>query len=124
MAMDIKELAERIEIADTFDAAWSHAVVKVLLDYTIADGLMQKPGERLSVEETIQLIDKLVPGWTIHITGTALEPDGHWQCHLRRSDTRDNDEFVGHGKGKHLQNALVVALLHTIDYMIGRKSLT
>lgn len=111
-----RELVEAIENADMLDIDATHAVWEVLGDHVTDENFRQKPSEVLKVEEIIHLIDRLFPGWAIHITGTAQEPDGHWHCNLRRSEILDNDKFLGWGKGKHLQNALVAALLRTFNY--------
>ncbi|MFY0693052.1 MAG: hypothetical protein JXR14_14155 [Paracoccaceae bacterium] len=70
----------------------------------------------------VHLVDRVLPGWTIQMTGTASEPDGHWHCTLRQSAIRDNDEFIGRGEGKILSHALLAALLRTLRYRAGRTS--
>ena len=72
----------------------------------VSESIAELPGlEHFTDEDTsstdalLHAIDLIVPSWSIHLRGSALEPDGHWQCTLRRSEDRDNDEFVGTGKG-------------------------
>lgn len=61
--------------------------------------------------------NKIVPGWSVHLTGKAYVNDGHWTCTLRRSQGRDNDDFVGIGKAKQMHHALLSALLETAEYV-------
>jgi hypothetical protein len=67
-------------------------------------------------DRVIFLVDAVLPGWTILLSGTAIDPDGHWKCTLRRSASRDNDEFIGTSRGPKLSHALAAALLKVISY--------
>lgn len=125
MTEDIEALAARFEQnedvgLDAIEEARS-LLAKHLADnnkdHAISDADIQ------STDAVIHLIDALVPGWSIHIRGRAIEPNGHWHCHLRRSEGRDNDEFIGLGKGRTLSQALIAALLRTVAYLIGRKQI-
>ncbi len=73
-----------------------------------------------SSDQVLHLIDALAPGWSIRLKGKAFEPDGHWSCTLRPSETRDEDEFIGHAKGPHLANAMIGALLRVLAWRISR----
>ncbi len=64
-----------------------------------------------STDSVLHLVDQAAPGWSIHLDGKAFEPNGHWRCTLRPSDTRDDDEFIATAKGPRLVNVLVAALL-------------
>lgn len=64
-----------------------------------------------STDSVLKLVHQCLPGWTIHIKGTATNPNGHWHCSLRQSDIRDNDPYVGIGKGPTLPHALLAAVL-------------
>lgn len=64
-----------------------------------------------STDSVLKLVQECLPGWAIHIRGTATAPNGHWHCSLRRSDIRDNDPYVGIGQGPTLPHALLAAVL-------------
>lgn len=121
MTTDFESLAKRIETSDALDEAAVEQVSEALSGHLPdKDQVRAITAEQLaSSDHVIHLIDDTVPGWAIHITGTAVEPDGHWHCTLRRSDSRDSDEFIGHGTGKVLSHALTAGLLRTVAYMIG-----
>ncbi len=77
-------------------------------------GKVSAPPEAADFESTdkiLRLVKECLPGWSIHIRGTATTPNGHWHCSLRRSAVRDNDAFVGIGRGPSLPHALLAALL-------------
>jgi hypothetical protein len=71
-------------------------------------------------ESVLHLVDTALPGWTIHLTGRAMEPNGHWACQLRPAETGDNDEFIGHGAGPGIATALLAALLRVMDWKTTR----
>ena len=64
-----------------------------------------------STDKVLSLVQECLPGWAIHIKGTATRPNGHWHCSLRKSDIRDNDPYVGIGHGPTLPHALLAAVL-------------
>ena len=64
-----------------------------------------------STDKVLELVHECLPGWAIHIKGTATSPNGHWHCSLRRSDIRDNDPYVGIGQGPTLPHALLAAVV-------------
>lgn len=64
-----------------------------------------------STDRVLKMVQDCLPGWAIHITGTATTPNGHWHCSLRQSDIRDNDAYVGIGKGPTLPHALLAAVI-------------
>lgn len=57
------------------------------------------------------LITHVLPGWSMSLEGRATRGNGHWTCTLRRSDWRDDDPFIGIGKGPTMPHALLAALL-------------
>ena len=63
------------------------------------------------VEDVLHLIDKALPGWSIQLTGKAMETDGHWRCSLRETRGSDEIEIVGLGTGPLVAPALLQALL-------------
>lgn len=64
------------------------------------------------VEQVLHMVDLCLPGWTIQLTGKALEPDGHWRCSLRESRGSDEDHVIGLGSGRLVAVALLQSLLH------------
>lgn len=72
---------------------------------------LTEPIDFESTDEVLGLVRAALPGWTIQIRGMASHPNGHWRCSLRRSDTRDNDPFVGIGHGPTLPHALLGAVI-------------
>ncbi len=75
-----------------------------------------------STHRILHLVDGVIPGWTIKLRGKAFEPDGHWTCSLRPSDSSDDAEMIGYAQGPDLSKTLVVALLRVLAYRT-RKSL-
>ena len=63
------------------------------------------------VEEVLHLVDMALPGWSIQLTGKAMEPDGHWRCSVRETRGSDEIEIVGVGTGPVVALALLEALL-------------
>jgi len=63
------------------------------------------------VDAVLHLIDLALPGWSIQLTGKAIEPDGHWRCSLRETRGSDEIEIVGLGTGPVVALALLGALL-------------
>lgn len=64
-----------------------------------------------SADAVLDVIRECLPGWSIHIRGTATHPNGHWHCTLRSSDVRDNDSYAGIGQAPTLSHALLAAVL-------------
>jgi len=69
-----------------------------------------------SVDQVLALIHEFRPGWSLVIHGTASQPNGHWRCTLRRSSRRDEDEYLGVGRGPTLPHALLAALLKVLAF--------
>lgn len=63
------------------------------------------------VAEVLRLTNMALPGWSIQLTGKAVEPDGHWRCSLRETRGSDEIEIVGVGTGPVVALALLEALL-------------
>ncbi len=120
MTTDLDALAAQVEdthgplqgpVAETAAAALSEHHADGTID---ADAMA-------STDMILHLTDTVVPGWSIHLRGRAIEPNGHWNCTLRRNDARDNDEFIGRGKGPTLSSAILAALLRVVGYQMGQK---
>lgn len=116
---EMEALAARIEVSGALDTATLAALRTALVKEA---GAVPVPAvqDLRSIEEIIHLLDRALPGWSIHLDGTAHEPNGHWHCALRPSALRDNDEFIGYGKGPMLSNALLAALLRVLTYLSSR----
>ena len=124
MADNQEELFQRLETATDHDLSALEDAAKLLS----VSAEQKRAGSRVTpqdietTDEIVHVVDRILPGWTIQVTGTAAEPDGHWHCTLRQSAIRDNDEFIGSGEGKILSHALLAALLRTVQYQAGRAS--
>lgn len=77
---------------------------------------------RADIDSTDAVLDAIYaarPGWSVSIRGTMSHPNGHWRCTLRRSLGRDNDDYLGVGRGPTLPHALLAALLKAISFAGG-----
>ena len=113
--MDIEAVAESVEAADapmTDDEA--AAVVRALR--SARPDIAVSPRDLSSVENLLHLADRIVPGWAILLRGTAFEPDGHWRCTLRETTARDSDAYIGTGRGRSLNAAILAAILRVAPY--------
>ncbi len=72
-----------------------------------------------TTEEVLRLVDRCVPGWTIHLRGRATHPDGHWHATIRENDTRDSDDVIGLGSAPTAALALLMALLRLAAQKAG-----
>ena len=61
-------------------------------------------------EAVVHVISRCLPGWHIHLTGQASEPDAHWRCSLRASEAHDDDDVVGAAHGPTIPLTLARAL--------------
>ena len=125
MKVHLEELAKSVETAPSLDDRMIEGVIEAVGEHRLAERRHREitQADLESTDAIVHLVDEVVPGWTIQITGKALEADGHWKCHLRRSTTRDNDEFIGTGGGATLSHSVLAALLRTIAYQIGRRQM-
>lgn len=67
-----------------------------------------------STDKVLSLIYAMKPGWTVSSRGKASMPNGHWRCTLRESASRDNDEYIGIGRGPTLPHSLMASLLRVL----------
>ena len=120
MNTELSTLVENLEHGDLGTDLLVERAHKCLSQLQAAPEIANKITlERLgSSDGVLDLINAIVPGWSVHITGKAYVSDGHWTCTLRRSSGRDNDEFVGIGRGTQLHHALLSALLRTADFAL------
>ena len=74
------------------------------------------PDDLESTDRVLSVIYAARPGWSVSIRGTMSHPNGHWRCTLRRSMGRDNDDYLGVGRGPTLPHALLAALLKAMSF--------
>jgi hypothetical protein len=107
---DILNVMQRVKGASALDGALlaeaSDAVRGVFPSLPALSQPVLEP-----VEEVLHLIDMALPGWSIQLTGKAMEPDGHWRCSLRETRGSDEIEVVGLGTGPAVALALLEAFL-------------
>ncbi len=112
MNKDLAKLAQEVEAALTLESNLVERVIaqlhRVLKDQNI------EPKHLDSTDKILSLITAIRPGWVISMRGTAHLPNGHWSCSLRKSDMRDNDEYLGIGRGPTLSHSLLAALLKAL----------
>ena len=114
MNMELATLAEDVEAALVLEDDLAERVLSVInglsaeLDITRAD--------LDSTDQVLALIYAARPGWSVSIKGTATLPNGHWRCTLRKSASRDNDEYLGIGRGPTLPHSLLAALIKALSF--------
>lgn len=112
--IDMKSLIDRIASAKAFDATvLGEAIVALKPVFPQAELTVESDGDMTAA--ALHLVDQCIPGWTISLTGKAVEPDGHWRCTLREGTARDNDEFIGTGRGPTAAQAIAAALIHVAE---------
>lgn len=121
-SLQLEGLAERLESATANQPGLIEEVAACVSQFLPDTRSQDKvtASDLSSSDDVLHLIDVIAPGWSIRLKGKAFEPDGHWSCTLRPSETRDEDEFIGHAKGPHLANAMMGALLRVLAYRIRR----
>lgn len=107
----MQELADRIEAALTVEEYLGREIKKTLRDLDITEDIDISEVDLDSTDQIFSLVHLMLPGWTISLKGKAWKPNGHWVCSLRKTSSRDNDEFVGVGRAPTLPHALLSALL-------------
>ena len=114
--IDLTELQGRVDGADRVDESLlddsAHALRSAFPELSTPP-----TGQREPTDGALWLIDRCLPGWTIVLRGTATEPDGHWTCHLRRSDIRDDDAVIGRGAAPRVGLAMLRALIDAARQM-------
>ena len=125
MRKDFESLARSVEEADRLDKETVSMLSEVLESYLAGSGKSSETGvsEVVSSDDVIHLVDETIPGWSIHIKGKALEPNGHWHCNLRRTDSHDDNDFIALGKGPVLANVLLATLMRALAYLTKHKEI-
>ncbi len=112
-AADLRELAVQVESQVTLSAEAREQAAAALAQ---AGGATDRP-DAATIESTdalLAVVQRILPGWTVALDGLAMAPNGHWRCTLRRSASRDDDEYVGVGHGPSLPHALLAATLKVL----------
>lgn len=110
---DLLDLADRIEAALTIDEALASDALQELARLDAPAKGMTK-SDLDSVDRILALIYAVLPGWTVSVKGKTWQPNGHWVCSLRKSSSRDSDEFIGVGNAPTLAHAALGALLRVV----------
>lgn len=86
-----------------------HALQFLLPDCDTVKGLT---ADYLDTTDHAMLVaDDAYPNWNVHIRGRTNDKDGHWQCTLRETDSRDSDAVIGVGRSPVLAQAILAAVL-------------
>jgi hypothetical protein len=112
---ELQGLQERLNNADRLDRGLLNEATDALRGiFPRVPPHADAPAEL--AEGVLHLVDICLPGWTISLTGKAVEPDGHWRCYLREASARDNDEVIGIGTAPTVTQAILGALLRIAIY--------
>ena len=108
-----QDLTARLAAANTLEgemlAEIRAAAAAVFPDAPAHPEVLAEPSEAV-----MHLLAHCLPGWNIHLTGQAAEPDGHWRCSLRKSDAHDDDQVVGTAAGPTVPLVLALALMDVV----------
>ncbi|MBM9593104.1 hypothetical protein [Roseitranquillus sediminis] len=106
----LEALLARVDEARELDANLLHEATEAIREvFPGVPAEATAPTE--ATEAVLHLVDRCLPGWTISLQGQATEPDGHWQCFLRESASRDDDAMIGSGRAPTVSLALLEAIL-------------
>ncbi len=113
----LAKLAERVEAALMIDDALADEALAAVRTLSPACDMDRRGLD--SVDAVLALIHDVRPGWSVSIRGNVIAPNGHWRCTLRKSSGRDNDEYLGVGRGPTLAHALLASLLKAMAFAAG-----
>ena len=114
MDVGLTKLAEEIEAALVLEADLAERALAALAN--ASSGIVVDVADLDSTDKVLAIIYAVRPGWSISIKGNATRPNGHWRCTLRKSSDRDNDEYLGIGRGPTLAHSLLAALMKALSY--------
>ncbi|WP_373051378.1 hypothetical protein [Thalassovita aquimarina] len=114
MDKTLAELAHEVEAAFVLGDDLADRVMDEIQKHS--DDLEIGRGQLESTDSVLALIYAIRPGLTLSMEGIARLPNGHWRCSLRRSATRDDDAYLGIGRGPTLPHALLAALLNALAF--------
>jgi hypothetical protein len=110
----MQALAARIEGAASLDLDLAVATLEGLRTALPQARSDLRPGAVESTDAALHLVARLLPDWSVALSGTAHEPEGHWTCTLRPSGARDDEEVIGIGRAPTPPLALIAALLRVV----------
>jgi hypothetical protein len=110
-------LAEEVEASLVLDDDLAERALKVVNELSAEHKIGRADLD--STDKVLGIIYAVRPGWSVSIRGTMSRPNGHWRCTLRRSLGRDNDDYLGVGRGPTLQHSLLAALLKAMSFAGG-----
>lgn len=111
-------LADKIEAALLIDDDLAASAVDMIAAIDKENSVTFSASDMDSTDRILALIYHALPGWTLSIKGKTWQPNGHWTCSLRRSSGRDNDEYIGVGRGPTLPHSLLAALFRVFAHRI------
>lgn len=115
MDKKLAALADEIESALYLEEELAGRTMGVINDLC-GNEAVERASELDSTDKVLGLIYALKPGWSVSTRGKASMPNGHWRCTLRKSTSRDNDEYIGIGCGPTLPHSLLAALLRVLAF--------
>ncbi|MDU8945509.1 hypothetical protein [Ovoidimarina sediminis] len=111
---NLLELADRIEAALKVEDALAGDILAAIAEVDAAVDAQGKLYNLDSTDQLLSLVHLVLPGWTVSLKGKAWQPNGHWVCSLRKTSSRDSDEFIGVGRAPTVPHALLGALLRVL----------
>jgi len=115
MNMELAALAEEMESALVLEDDLVRRVISLL--NSLSSELSLDRADLDSTDKILSVIHTVRPGWNITMKGNATMPNGHWRCTLRQSSSRDNDEYLGIGRGPTLPHSLLASLLKALSFV-------
>lgn len=114
MNTELAALAEEVEAALVLGEELAGRTLSVIND--LSGDLQIESADLDSTDKVLSVIYAVRPGWSVSIRGKATMPNGHWRCTLRKSSSRDNDEYIGIGRGPTLPHSLLAALIKVLSF--------
>ena len=114
MDKELATLAQEVESALDLGTELADRTIAAINAHRSGPGIERSALD--STDEILKLIYAIRPGWSLSMKGIAVLPNGHWRCALRKSEGRDNDEYLGVGRGPTLAHSLLAALLKVLSY--------
>ncbi len=108
------ELADRIEAALTIDEGLAAEALHQIRTLNASDAGDFTAADLDSTDRILTIVYGSLPGWTVSLKGKTWQPNGHWVCSLRKTSSRDSDEYVGVGRAATMPHALMGAFLRVI----------
>jgi hypothetical protein len=115
----IQNVTHRVKGASALDDALLAEAAEVVRRVFPSVPVLSTPVKE-PVEAVLHMIDLALPGWSIQLTGKAMQPDGHWRCSVRETRGSDEIEIVGLGTGPVVALALLEALLNAAEQKAAR----